>query len=253
MSTFVLIHGGGDVGWYWHLVEPVLRRHGHDVVAPDLPSGDDSATLSDYADAVVQAVGDRQNLIVVGQSYGGFTAPLVAARLPVDLLVFVAGMVPAPGEKPADWWDNTGYRAAVEEQARLDGGLTGSDDPFVCFLHDVPRALAEEAMQKGRPESGAAYNTPWPLAALPDVRTKFVLCTEDRFFPPSFMRRVVSDRLGLTPDEIEAGHCVALSRPNELAQMLDAYARSARAEANSSLSHRGSAGSPNGSTGNAER
>ena len=21
MATFVLIHGAGDVGWYWHLVE----------------------------------------------------------------------------------------------------------------------------------------------------------------------------------------------------------------------------------------
>ena len=39
MSTFVLIHGGGDVGWYWQLVEAELRAHGHDVVAPDLPTG----------------------------------------------------------------------------------------------------------------------------------------------------------------------------------------------------------------------
>ena len=58
MSTFVLIHGAGDVGWYWHLVEAELRRRGHDTVAPDLP-GDDSAGLNEYADAVVEAVGDR--------------------------------------------------------------------------------------------------------------------------------------------------------------------------------------------------
>ena len=113
MVTFVLIHGGGDVGWYWHLVDPVLRRHGHDVVAPDLPCDDDTATLLDYAETVAEAIGERRNLIVVGQSYGGFTAPLVADRLPVDVVVFVAGMVPAPGEKPADWWENTGYRQAV--------------------------------------------------------------------------------------------------------------------------------------------
>jgi hypothetical protein len=24
MATFALIHGGGDVGWYWHLVEREL-------------------------------------------------------------------------------------------------------------------------------------------------------------------------------------------------------------------------------------
>jgi hypothetical protein len=34
---------------------------------------------------------------------------------------------------------------------------------------------------------------------------------------------VVHDRLGITPDEIDAGHCVALSRPHELADRLDSY------------------------------
>ena len=53
MATFAFIHGGGDVGWYWHLVEKELRARGHDAVAPDLPCDDDSATLSDYADTVV--------------------------------------------------------------------------------------------------------------------------------------------------------------------------------------------------------
>jgi pimeloyl-ACP methyl ester carboxylesterase len=148
MATFALIHGGGDVGWYWHLVESELRRRGHDVVAPDLPCDDDSAGLPEYADTVVDAIGDRHDLVVVAQSYGGFTAPLVADRLQVDALVLVAGMIPAPGEAPADWWDNTGYRQAVQEQARRDGGLTGNEDPFIAFYHDVPRALAEKAMRR---------------------------------------------------------------------------------------------------------
>ncbi len=47
--------------------------------------------------------------------------------------------------------------------------------------------------------------------------TRFVLCAGDRFFPPEFMRRVVAGRLGIVPDEIAAGHAVALSRPRELA------------------------------------
>lgn len=223
MAMFVLIHGGGDVGWYWHLVEDGLRRRGHDVVAPDLPCDDDAASLHDYAGAVVDAIGDRRDLIVVAQSYGGFTAPLVADRLPVEVLVLVAGMIPAPGESPADWWENTGHGQAVREQARRDGGLTGSDDPFVAFYHDVPRELAEQALGKERAESETAFNNPWPLDAWPAVPTKFVLCTEDRFFPPEFMRRLVAERLGIVPDEIAAGHCVALSRPHDLADLLDRY------------------------------
>lgn len=231
MSTFVLIHGAGDRGRYWHLVEAELRARGHDVVAPDLPADDSDPAdralgLPEYADAVVEAVGDRTGLVVAGQSFGGFTAPLVADRLPVDALVFVAGMVPAPGEPPGDWWDNTGYADAVREQAARDGGLTGSEDPYIAYYNDVPRALADEAMahQRAHPSS-RAMSEPWPLDALPDVPTRFVLCTEDRFFPPDFLRGVAAERLGIVPDEIASGHCVALSRPRELAAMLAGYAR----------------------------
>jgi pimeloyl-ACP methyl ester carboxylesterase len=223
MSTFVLIHGGGDVGWSWHLVAEQLRNHGHDVVTPDLPCDDDAAGLNEYADAVVEAIGSRENLIVVGHSYGGFTAPLVADRLPTDALVLVAGMVPLPGESPDEYWETSACREAVREQAARDGGLTGNEDPFVLFYHDVPRALAKEALRHERTQSATPGTSQWPLSAWPNVPTHFVLCTEDRVFPRDWLRRLVSERLHITPDEIEAGHCVALSRPDELAKMLLRY------------------------------
>jgi hypothetical protein len=224
MSTFALIHGAGDGGWYWHLVAAELRSRGHDVVAPDLPADDESATLASYADAVVEAVGGGKDLVVAGQSFGAFTAPLVASRLAADALVLVAGMIPAPGESPDDWWSNTGYRSAVRRQAARDGGLTGNPDPYVSFYHDVPRELAEEAISNERAHpSTASMLDPWPLEAWPDIPTRFVVCSEDRFFPPGFSRQLVADRLGIVPDEIVAGHCVALSRPVELADLLEGH------------------------------
>jgi|SRR5262245_7557752 len=229
MSTFVLIHGGGDGGWNWHLVEAELRARGHDVVAPDLPGDDESATLTDYANAVVEAVDGKQDLVVVGHSFGGFTAPLVADRLPVDVLVLVAGMIPAPGESPDEWWANTGYRSAVAEQAARDGGLTGSADPYVSFYHDVPRQLAEQALARERAHpSQAAMAAPWPLDAWPEVPIRFLLCSEDRFFPLEFFRRLAAERLDVVPDEIASGHCPALSRPAELADLLEGYSAKPR-------------------------
>lgn len=224
MSTFILLHGAGDSGWYWHLVEAELRAHGHKTIAPDLPADDDLLTLEDYAEAVMGLVAGRDDVVVAGQSFGGFTATLVAQRLRARVLVFVAGMVPAPGEPPGDWWLNTGHPDAVRRQAALDGGLTGNPDPYICFYHDVPRTLAEEALAKERDHpSEAAMAQPFPLAALPDLPTQFVLCTEDRFFPANFMRGVVAERLEITPNEIAAGHSVALSRPKELAALLEGY------------------------------
>jgi len=224
MATFAFVHGGGDVGWAWHLVERELRSLGHQTVAPDLPCDDPTATLVDYADAVVNAIDERRDVIVVGHSYGGFTAPLVADRVGAAALVLVAAMVPGPGETPAAWWGNTGHAQAAAEQAELDGGVTGSDDPYITYYHDVPRALAETALGKARDESEAAYNTPWPLDAWPAVPTKFVVCSDDRLFPAGFMRRLVAERLGIVADEIPSGHYAALSRPRELARLLAGYA-----------------------------
>jgi pimeloyl-ACP methyl ester carboxylesterase len=64
---------------------------------------------------------------------------------------------------------------------------------------------------------------PSPLEAWPDVPTRILLCREDRLFPPAFVRRVARERLGITPDEIGGSHCVALSRPKELADRLEGY------------------------------
>jgi pimeloyl-ACP methyl ester carboxylesterase len=225
MPTFVLIHGAGSDSWYWHLVEPELRARGHDVVAPDLPCDDDSAGLSEYADAVVHAIGDRRRLVLVAQSMAGFTAPLVCERLSVDLMVLLAAMVPLPGEAPGAWWANTGWEDARREQARRDGrSVDGEFDVVSEFFHDVPAAVVQEALARGeRKQSGTPFEKPWPLAAWPNVPTRFLLCLDDRFFPVEFMRRVVRERLGITPDEMDGGHLPALAHPKELAERLDAY------------------------------
>lgn len=208
MSDFVLVHGGGDSGWAWHLVEAELRARGHRTVAPDLPLGPEIG-LADQAEAVRAAADGFERPVVVGHSFGGFVASLVADQLDAHALVFLTAMVPHPGEAPADWWEHTGYAS------------DGSEDPF---FHDVPPALAEEAQRRGREGEMAGLYQPWPLAGPPAAPARFVLCTEDRFFPPAFMRRVVAERLGVVPDELAAGHCAPLSRPRELADLLEGYA-----------------------------
>jgi pimeloyl-ACP methyl ester carboxylesterase len=66
----------------------LLEEAGHEAIAVDLPGDDDRAGLSAYADRVLKAIGTRQVVLVV-QALGGFTAPLVCARVRVRMLVFV--------------------------------------------------------------------------------------------------------------------------------------------------------------------
>jgi pimeloyl-ACP methyl ester carboxylesterase len=225
MATFVLIHGAGGDSGYWHLVAPLLQAAGHDVVAPDLPCDDDAAGLVEYADAVVDAIGERSDLVLVAQSMGGFTAPLVCERVPVDLIVLVAAMVPRAGESPGEWWANTGWEDARRRQAELDGrSIEGEFDIMAEFFHDVPPDVAAEAMARpARAQSSTPFQQPWPGRGWPDVPTRFLLCRDDRFFPAEFMRRQVDERLSLEPDEMPGGHLPALGRPGELADRLLAY------------------------------
>jgi pimeloyl-ACP methyl ester carboxylesterase len=210
VATFALIHGGGGSAWDWHLVVPELRKRGHEPVAVDLPCEDASAGWWEFADAVVRALGERQNVIVVRHSLGGFTAPLVCARVPIDLLVLVAAMIPSPGELFDEWWANAGYVAS------------GYDD---VFYHDVPPELVAEAKRRERDEASKALREPWPLAAWPETATRYLLCRDDRMFTARWARRHAHERLGIEADEMAGGHYVMLSRPYELAEHLDAYAR----------------------------
>src|SRR5262249_7942742 len=167
MATFVLIHGAGDSGWYWHLTEAELRARGHHTIAPDLPCDNDTASLDDYARTVADTAGGRRGLGILGQADGAFTPTLAPAPLSARrprLRGLLAGMIPVPGESPGQWWASTGYRQAAEEQASLDGGKTGHDDPFISFYNGVPHPLAEEALRRGgRGESSAVWDTRWPL------------------------------------------------------------------------------------------
>jgi pimeloyl-ACP methyl ester carboxylesterase len=223
MATFVLIHGAGSDSWLWHLVQPRLEAAGHDVVAPTLPCDDDRAGLAEYTQTVVDAVGDRCDLIVVGQSLAGFTAPLVVDRLGARLLVLLAAMTPAPGERPGDWGANTGWKEARAEQARR----LGRPDEFDVewdFLDDLPPDVHAALMARGeRSQSDTPMQAPWPLDRWPEVPTRFLLARDDHFFPAEFQRRVARQRLGIDADETPGGHLASLSHPAELADRLLAY------------------------------
>ena len=144
---------------------------------------------------------------------GGFTAPLVADRVPVAMMVLVAAMTPTPGESPGEWWTNTGHAALHEAAFAAAGGGRRGRVPAL-FLHDVPAdVIAEFAEAHLRNQSGTPFEKPWPLEAWPDVPTRFLLCRDDRFFPPEFQRRIVRDRLGFAPDEMDSGHLPALAHP----------------------------------------
>ena len=217
--TYALIPGAGGSAWYWHRVAPLLSASGATAIAIDLPADDDSADLTTYADTVVEAVsGGSDPLILVAQSMGAFTAPMVASRVPTAQIVLVNPMVPMAGESPGQWWEATGQRQARIAYFQRIGLNRTEFDLIEDFFHDVPEAVREEALRQGEPrQSDTPFEQPWPLVGWPAVPTKVIVGSDDRAFPLDFQRRVVRERLGLDLEVMPGGHLMALSQPEELA------------------------------------
>jgi len=219
VSTYALIPGAGGAAWYWHRVVPLLQEAGHEAIAVDLPGDDETAGLPEYTRLVVSAIGDRNDVVLVAQSLGGFTAPLVAAAAPVRALVLVNAMIPSPGETPGAWWDNTGAiqaRSAAAEQ----GGYGTEFDETAYFLHDVPPEVVATGAPHQRPEAGAVFGSVCDFGAWPSVPIRVVAGADDRFFPVEFQRALARDRLGVPTDVLPGGHLIALAQPARLADYL---------------------------------
>jgi pimeloyl-ACP methyl ester carboxylesterase len=222
MSSFILIPGAGGVAWYWHRVVALLERANHEAQAIDLPGDDERAGLAEYATKVADAIGSRRDVVLVAQSLGGFTAPLVCERVPVRSLVFVNAMIPKAGETPGEWWENTGWEPARTAAARR-GGYGSELDAATYFLHDVPPEIAAAGESHQRNEAAKVFDDPCIFRDWPDTPIHVIVGTDDRFFPVEFQRSVASERLHRVADEIPGGHLVALSHPEKVAEQLLQY------------------------------
>ena len=211
-ASFVLIPGAGGMAWYWRQVLPMLQRPQHEAIAVDLPADDESQGLRDYAEIVVQAMGERPNVVLVAQSLGGFTAALVCARTPVRALIFVNAMIPRPGETAGAWFENTGAKAARIAAARA-GGYGADFDVQSYFLHDVPEAALREGPSEPRAQANSIFAEPCGFEIWPAIPIRVIASQDDRFFPLEFQRRVASERLNMDPETLPGGHLVALSNP----------------------------------------
>jgi pimeloyl-ACP methyl ester carboxylesterase len=229
MATFVLIPGAGGLAWEWHRLGPELEALGHTAVPVDLPAGDDASGLAEYADWAAKACAGRTSIVLVAQSFGGFSAPLVCERVEVDLLVLLNAMIPKAGETFGEWWSNTGQGSAQREYA-ASIGLSGAElqDDRIVYYHDLPDDLVEEALALEPQQSSTPLDQPWPLDRWPDVPTRVLSGRDDRMFPAAFQRRVAKERLGIDADQIRGGHMVALANPTGLAERLDRYAAEVR-------------------------
>jgi pimeloyl-ACP methyl ester carboxylesterase len=224
VSAFILIPGAGGRSQYWHRVVPLLRAGGSEAIAVDLPGGDESAGLPEYARLVVDAIGDRKDVVLVAGSLGGFTAPLAASVVSLRSLVFVNAMIPVPGETAGQWWNNT-HAIEARQAAAYAHGYSPEFDLATYFFHDVPAEVVASGEGLQFAEADAVFESACDFPGWPDIPIRVVAGEHDRYFPVEFQQRVAAERLRLDADVLPGGHLIALSRPEPLARYLLTAAR----------------------------
>jgi pimeloyl-ACP methyl ester carboxylesterase len=232
VTAFALVHGAWHGAWCWERLAPELEARGHRVVAVDLPGDDPTATFETYADVVVSALDAEEDAVVVGHSLGGLTIPLVAARRPVRRQVYLCALAPIPGRSFTEQLTIEPGTLLPQYRAGLAGpdadGMTRWQDEALAravLYADCSERDAGAAFARLRPQARTPHAQRCRLEALPETPCTYVVCDEDRMVNPERARRVARERLDADLVELPGGHSPFLSRPGELAAVLDRVAQ----------------------------
>ncbi len=232
MATFGLIHGAWHGAWCWSHVVAELNGLGHEALAVDLPVDRAEATVADYARVAAEAFAGGPPPIVVAHSMAGLVAPLIADRLPLAGIVYLAAILRRPGSSLAD--DRAdGLNADIsppdfgKELKRDAEGLTywpNAEAVARHLFHDASAADAAWAFARLRHQKGY-WGERSPQADWPAVPVASIVCAEDHAVNPAWSRRVARDWLKVEPIELAGGHSPHITRPRELAALLDRLGR----------------------------
>lgn len=219
VTDFVLIHGTTQSPTGWDRLVAALDARGHRCWTVDLASSDE-LSAEGYADEVRRQVPDTVTHPVVVAHWGsGLLLPAAARLLGAQRQVWLAAAIP------------DGQRSLLEEVSAAPTDVSNAEwlgkdptkDPVLAtyfLFHDCDLATLQWALstlQLFRP--ARAYREPVDLA--PEIPSTYVVCAQDRTVKPDWSRRAAAQRLRADIVEIDAGHSPHVSRPNELADVLD--------------------------------
>ncbi|MEX2183383.1 MAG: alpha/beta hydrolase [Chloroflexota bacterium] len=237
MSTFVIVPGAWDTpATLEPLLEP-LESGDHAVTIVDLPCDDAAATLEQYADAVRAALpDDPADVVLVGYSFGGFTAARIAVENPKLPVVYIAAWIPRPGASVLDLFIGRDPFAGGDEDAGIAafGGLVVSAGPGRCALNIDQYVAAADPAERGavraylertqRPQGIAALRQTWHGDLPTSVRCTYILTTADTLVPPE-LQRTMAASVDAEIVEIGTGHGPFREQPQRLAELLVAATR----------------------------
>jgi pimeloyl-ACP methyl ester carboxylesterase len=237
MSTIVLVPGGCLGAWSWERVTPSLAAAGHDVHPLTLTGfgdrahlGSPATNLTTHATDVAAAieVADLRDVVLVAHSYAGVPATIAASRIAGRLrrLVYLAAVLPVPGKTLFDIAP-TGVEDLIMQSVNADGWQIPVMNDFVLDNFYGEHGLSPDdrawmrARAVGQPVGTYREPSPADLSAVEALPRRYIVCAGDPGEPP-----VAPGTAGFDVVTLDSGHWPMITRPVELAHVIDAAARS---------------------------
>ncbi|MEQ8250914.1 MAG: alpha/beta hydrolase [Oceanibaculum nanhaiense] len=223
VRSVVLVHGAFADGSGWRGVYEELASRGYSVTIVQNPL----TSLADDVAATRRAL-DRQAgpAILVGHSWGGTVITEAGVHANVAGLVYVSALSPDAGETTAQQYAGFTTPPEFVIDAHSDGfGFVKPEQFKVGFAADASDADAAFLRDSQVPIALSAFETRLENAAWRTKPSWAVIATQDKAFDQK-MLQAMAKRIGAAVTEVPASHAVFMTRPQEVADVIDGAARS---------------------------
>jgi len=203
----------------WRGVHDILRNDGYEVIVVQNPT----ISLADDVVVTRRAIAAAKNpVVLVGHSYGGVVITEAGNDPKVTSLVYIAAFAPDTGESVQTLIASPPPGASVPPILPPQDGFLALDKAkfAAAFAADVDPAtaqfMADAQVPWGLDAAGGAVTT----AAWRSKPSHYLVATDDHMIPPPAQRQM-AQRAGAEVAETSGSHAVYVSRPREVARVIE--------------------------------
>jgi len=223
LPNIVLVHGAWADGSCWSGVIERLQGNGYHVTAPQFPL----TSLTDDVARLRQVLELQDGpAIVAGHSYGGQIVTALGTDAPNAVgLVYVAAFGLDEGESIGALLSSGPVTPALEHMFTDKQGFGWlSEDDFVYhFAADVDPVKARVLFAAQQPLALSAFGDVMGVPAWRSLPSWYSVSQQDEAIPPDAERQFAA-RMGAVVIELPTSHVAMISRPAEVARLIETAA-----------------------------
>jgi len=218
-KNIVIVHGAFADGSGWESVYRILTKDGYNVSIVQNPLVSLAADVTATQNVLAEQNGP---IVLVGHSYGGAVITQAGDDPKVKSLVYVSAFVPDAGESLETLIANPDPNAKGPPILPPQNGFLRIDQAKfpAAFAADVNRNKAQFMAASQAPLGVEAFAAKITTVAWKTKPSYYIVTSEDRMIPPA-AQKMMAAKAKAVSFEVKASHAVFISKPKEVAKVIE--------------------------------